>query len=42
MATYERALLTMTDHDEDWKTMIIDMKKGNWKTHGHDSDRSTM
>ena len=28
MATYERALLTMTDKDEDWKTMLIDLKWG--------------
>jgi len=31
MATYERALLTMTDRDEDRKTMLIDLKWGkNW------------
>ncbi len=35
MATYERALLTITDEDEDRKTMIIDLKKGR-RTHGRD------
>jgi len=28
MATYEWALLTVTDEDEDWKTMFIDLKRG--------------
>ena len=28
MATYERALLTMTDEDEDRKTMFIDLWRG--------------
>ena len=41
MATYERALLTMTDEDEDRKTMIIDLKKGR-RTHGRESEWSTL
>lgn len=42
MATYERALLTMTDEDEDRKTMIIDMKKGSRRTNGRESERGTL
>lgn len=40
MATYERALLTMIDHDEDWKSIIIDMRKG--RSYNRETDWSVL